>query len=55
MPKLFHLPILLLTTALLTACTEETPTTYPVSGEECGPGDPVKGLDAADCAAAVPG
>ncbi|MGB0499097.1 MAG: hypothetical protein ACPGID_12220 [Rubricella sp.] len=27
----------------LTACTTET---YPVSGEECGPEDPVQDLDA---------
>lgn len=31
----------------LTACFQED--TYPVSGEECGPNDPVKDLDATDC------
>ncbi len=31
----------------LAACTE--PETYPVSGEECGPNDPVQSLDAKDC------
>jgi hypothetical protein len=35
----------------LTAC--ENTGTYPISGEECGPNDPVQTLDAADCA--VPG
>ncbi len=29
------------------ACTQ--PGTYPVSGETCGPEDPVLELDAADC------
>ena len=33
---------------LLTAC-ENNGETYPVSGEQCGPEDPVKKLDAADC------
>ncbi len=33
---------------LLTAC-ENNEETYPVTGEECGPDDPVKKLDAADC------
>ncbi len=37
--------------ALMAACT--APNTYPVSGEECGPSDPVKELDASDCA--IPG
>lgn len=31
----------------LMACTE--PNTYPVSGEQCDPKDPVLELDAADC------
>ncbi|UWQ82088.1 hypothetical protein [Leisingera caerulea] len=34
---------------LLAACNE--PGTYPVSGEECGPDDPVLELDASDCPA----
>jgi hypothetical protein len=34
--------------ALLSACTEP-PTTYPVSGEECGPGDPVQTVDPTFC------
>ena len=32
---------------LIAACTDTG--TYPVSGEECGPDDPVKSLDARDC------
>lgn len=35
----------------LLGCTQ--PGTYPVTGQECAPGDPVQELDAADCA--VPG
>ena len=38
------LPVLAL---LLAGCQE--PTTYPISGEECDPNDPVQTLDAADC------
>lgn len=34
-------------TVLLAACTE--PDIYPVSGEACGPDDPVKQVDALDC------
>lgn len=37
---------------LLTACTE---TTYPLSGEDCDPGDPVQSLDASDCVAPAGG
>lgn len=33
---------------LLSACEKEADT-YPVSGDECGPNDPVKTLDASDC------
>ncbi|WP_171132106.1 MULTISPECIES: hypothetical protein [unclassified Ruegeria] len=33
---------------VLTACEKEADT-YPVSGEQCGPEDPVKQLDADDC------
>lgn len=38
--------------ALLTlaGCDPEPATTYPISGEECAPDDPVRDLDAADCA-----
>jgi hypothetical protein len=42
---------LLIAALTLTAC--ENTDTYPISGEECGPNDPVQTLDAADCA--VPG
>ena len=46
MPR--HLALATLAAALLlAACTE--PGRYPVSGEECGPDDPVKSLDASDC------
>lgn len=31
----------------LTGCEKEG--TYPITGEECGPEDPVKTLDAKDC------
>ncbi|WP_294622277.1 hypothetical protein [uncultured Roseovarius sp.] len=31
---------------LLTACADEEH--YPLSGEECNPDDPVRGLDASD-------
>ena len=34
--------------ALLSACTEPQ-TSYPVSGEQCGPGDPVQTVDASFC------
>lgn len=33
---------------LLSACEKDSGS-YPVSGEQCGPEDPVKTLDAADC------
>ena len=35
------------TTFALIGCTE--PGHYPVTGEECGPNDPVLDMDAADC------
>lgn len=44
-------PILILliaSAAVLSAC-EKSSDTYPVSGEQCGPNDPVKTLDAEDC------
>ena len=34
-------------TVLLAACTQTE--TYPVTGEACGPDDPVKQVDALDC------
>ncbi|MCU0856168.1 MAG: hypothetical protein MUF63_15005 [Rhodobacteraceae bacterium] len=34
--------------ALLSACTEPQ-TTYPITGEECGPGDPVQTVDPTFC------
>ncbi len=39
--------LLLLGVLGLGACTQ--PDTYPVTGETCGPDDPVLELDAADC------
>ena len=33
--------------AVLAGCTE--PDHYPISGQECGPDDPVLDLDANDC------
>lgn len=51
------LPIstLMICLALLAGCA--TTETYPVSGEQCGPNDPVQGLDVADCVppTSVPG
>ncbi|WP_299408918.1 hypothetical protein [uncultured Roseobacter sp.] len=44
--KLIHMAFLTASLALL-GCTE--PETYPITGEECGPNDPVLELDAADC------
>ena len=40
--------LLMISAAVPSAC-ENTSDTYPVSGEQCGPEDPVKKLDAADC------
>jgi hypothetical protein len=37
---------------LLTACTQTD--TYPVSGDECGPNDPVRGMEAQDCMPPAP-
>ncbi len=42
------LVLLMMAAAVLSAC-ENTAETYPVSGEQCGPEDPVQTLDAADC------
>ncbi|MGI1662710.1 hypothetical protein ACRDNQ_10760 [Palleronia sp. KMU-117] len=39
--------------AMLSACTD--PNTYPGSGEECTPGDPVQGVDATYCPPASTG
>jgi len=36
----------------LAAC--ENDKTYPISGEDCTPKDPVQTLDAADCASGAP-
>ena len=40
--------------AVLSGLAACAPTdTYPVSAEQCGPSDPVKSLDAADCVVPV--
>lgn len=41
--------LLLAAVSLLAACETEPRETYPVSGEQCAPTDPVQTLDAADC------
>lgn len=48
MPKSALSLFLTLAALGLTAC-DKTHETYPVSGQQCGPEDPVKTLDAADC------
>ncbi|WP_170427638.1 hypothetical protein [Ruegeria arenilitoris] len=40
--------LLMLAVAFLSACEKDT-NTYPITGEQCGPDDPVKTLDAEDC------
>jgi len=42
------LVLLVAAAAVLSAC-EKSAETYPVTGEQCGPNDPVKELDAEDC------
>ncbi len=39
----------MMTAAMFLSACEKDADTYPVSGEQCGPEDPVKTLDAADC------
>ncbi len=48
------LAALMMAAMLLSAC-EKTAETYPVTGEQCGPEDPVQTLDAADCNILPPG
>lgn len=45
MHRIVQLTLIALTIGLL-GCAEGT---YPLSNEQCGPADPVKDLDAADC------
>ncbi|WP_209598391.1 hypothetical protein [Ruegeria sp. HKCCSP351] len=40
--------LMMISAMLLSAC-ENKGETYPVTGEQCGPNDPVKTLDAEDC------
>lgn len=46
-PRRTGLALVLSCLLLIPACTD--PETYPVSGEKCGPDDPVRTLDARDC------
>jgi hypothetical protein len=43
----------LLVLLFIAGCAQEG--YYPISGEECGPNDPVLTLDAADCLPNLPG
>jgi hypothetical protein len=43
------LPARLTALLLLALAACQTPGTYPVSGEECSPNDPVLGLEAPPC------
>ncbi|MGJ8587480.1 MAG: hypothetical protein ACSHXW_04950 [Yoonia sp.] len=45
------IPILMI--LFLASCAQDG--TYPLSGEECGPNDPVLTLDAADCTSPIAG
>ncbi|WP_170791319.1 hypothetical protein [Ruegeria lacuscaerulensis] len=46
--------LLMMVALILSACEKEADT-YPVTGEQCGPDDPVKTLDATDCNIVPPG
>ncbi|SMO68766.1 hypothetical protein [Ruegeria faecimaris] len=43
------LGLFVLTAVVLLSACDKSAETYPVSGEQCGPNDPVKTLDAEDC------
>jgi hypothetical protein len=45
--RLYLIIALLCSPLVLSGCEDDGK--YPVSGEECGPNDPVKTLDASDC------
>lgn len=47
--------LMLLLPCLLLACTETPPETYPITGNDCGPNDPVRDIDAGDCTPPVQG
>ena len=52
-PKRFDMKFIpLLAVLLLANCAQDG--RYPISGQECGPNDPVLTLDAADCTVPVP-
>ncbi len=40
--------LLMVSAAFLTACEKQSDT-YPITGEQCAPEDPVQTLDAGDC------
>ena len=44
-----NLAVLLMASAMILAGCEKGSETYPITGEQCGPEDPVKTLDAEDC------
>lgn len=43
------LAILMMVCASVLVACEKNPETYPISGEECGPEDPVKDLKVPNC------
>ncbi|WP_374300276.1 hypothetical protein [Paracoccus sp. (in: a-proteobacteria)] len=47
--KPFAVTLLLFGLLGLSACETAKPATYPISGQPCQPGDPVKTMDAGDC------
>ncbi len=53
MSAVYRLVSMLFVLVMLSACTD--PKTYPVSGQECGPNDPVHDVDAAigSCPSAI--
>ncbi|RLK00471.1 hypothetical protein [Ruegeria conchae] len=44
-----YLSALLVASSVILAGCEKEAETYPITGEQCGPEDPVKTLDAEDC------
>ncbi|UWR02573.1 hypothetical protein K3740_16235 [Ruegeria conchae] len=47
-PNKYLSALLVASAAILAGCEKEAET-YPITGEQCGPEDPVKTLDAEDC------
>ena len=54
MPTKSLTTVLMMAALILSACEKEADT-YPVTGEQCGPDDPVQTLDATDCNILPPG